>query len=67
MNKINIWIRENRVKWCYTLFMIGVIGGFAQVKLLGGSLKQAVLMAFIYGGLLVVVELILGGSGAPDY
>ena len=35
--------------------------------LLGGSFNQGLKIAPIYGFFLIMAELVLGGSGVPDY
>ena len=67
MNKIHLWIKKHRFRWYLILLTIGIAGGASMTTLLGGSFKQGVTTALIYGFFLIVAEFVLGGSGVPEY
>ncbi len=62
-DKVKNWIGNNRIKWCFILFTLGLTLGFLANRLLGSDLRQGMIMAFSYGFLLVIIEISVGGSG----
>ena len=62
-DKVKKWIENNRVKWCFMLFFMGVLLGSSGALFLGAPLRQVTMMAFVYGSLLPIVELTSGGEG----
>ncbi len=53
-DKVKSWILNNRIKWCFFLFGVGILLGFFSTH------KQGV--GLLYGSLLVVIELTAGGE-----
>ena len=61
--KVKTWIENNKIKWCFILFGIGLGLGLGANLLLGGDNTQGLKMGFIYASLLVFIEIKAGGSG----
>ncbi len=62
-NKVKTWIENNRIKWCFILFSLGLGLGLCANLLFGGNNTQGLKMGFIYAFLLVFIEIKAGGSG----
>jgi len=62
-DKVKNWIENNRVKWCFILFGIGLSLGLFSNLLFGGTSRTGAIMGFSYAFLLVFIEIKAGGSG----
>ncbi len=62
-DKVKTWIENNKIKWCFILFGVGLGLGLGANLLLGGDNTQGFNMGFAYAFLLVIVEVTAGGSG----
>ena len=62
-DKVKHWIENNRIKWGFILFGMGLGLGLGANLLLGGDSSQGLKMGFIYAFLLVFIEIKTGGSG----
>jgi len=61
--KVKNWIENNRIKWCFLLFILGFVLGHLANIALGGEIRQGFAMGFGYAILLVIIEISAGGSG----
>ena len=61
-DKVKNWIENNKIKWCFILFFVGILLGIVAGIFLGGNF----IGKFIFGFALVIVELFAGGSGIDE-
>lgn len=62
-DKFKGWIENHRIKWILLLLILGNAFGFFENYLLGGELRQGLILSSAYCFLLITCELTLGGSG----
>ncbi len=63
-NKIKKWIEDNRIKWYFVLFFVGVLLGISSGILLRGTI--IIRYGFLFGLGLITVEFFSGGSGIDE-
>lgn len=63
--KIQRWIEENKIKWCFGLFFLGVLLAIGFNLLTNAPPQNYFRMSLLFGSMLVGVEIIIGGSGVP--
>jgi len=59
----NKWLINNRIKWCFILFGLGMILGLSGIIFIDMELKRAILMGLSCSSLLLIVEIGTGGKG----
>lgn len=64
--RIQSWIENNRIKWCFGLFFLGVLLAIGFNILMNAPTQNYFRMSFLFGGIFVFVELVAGGSGVPS-
>lgn len=63
---IKNWIGENRIKWCFILFGVGMGLSILYNSLLGSSINSYINIGLVFGTSLIFIELVAGGSGIED-
>lgn len=64
--KIQKWIKENRIKWCFYLFGLGVVLGIGFSYLTNSPPQTYFRMSLLFGLIFPSVEMIAGGSGVSN-
>ena len=57
-DKLTKWIMEHKISWLFILFVMGFCLGYF-------SLHKAK-FGFFYGGILMLIEIFMGGSGLEE-
>ena len=64
--RIQSWIENNRIKWCFGLFFLGVLLAIGFNILMNAQTQNYFNMSLLFGSMFVFTELIAGGSGVPS-
>ncbi len=63
--RIQNWIENNRIKWCFGLFFLGVLLAIGFNLLMNAPSQSYFRMSALFGSILVFTEIVAGGSGVP--
>ncbi len=51
------WIKNNKFLYLTFLFFVGITVGFSYTYVLGGTIRQAILLSTIFGLIFIMVDL----------